>query len=182
MTLRCTGKLLERLNLPSKLGAGTLTAPNSIVPFSIPPTTALGDWYAHILFTQPAHLILTVSEKSRLCLILPARELSTLETRFQTKVAELLRRMGIPEAEIECEVQKMSPLAFGSTKIYSETGTSVNRSVLGSINEFARIVKWSLQLGERNLGELAEDINQMSCSALDYEFPIEVARDLLRAS
>ena len=63
MTLRCTQKLLDRLSL-----SGNLDTPETLSP-----TSMLGDWYATILFTRPSQLVLAVSEKSRLCLLLPAR-------------------------------------------------------------------------------------------------------------
>ncbi len=103
MTLRCTGKLLERLKLPEPK-AKTEAAQSALLTNALP-TTALGDWYATILFTRPSHLILAVSERSRLCLLLPARELSTLALRFPAEAAELLRRIGTSEKEVEREVE-----------------------------------------------------------------------------
>ena len=171
MTLRCTQKLLERLSL-----SGNLDAPETLSP-----TSMLGDWYATILFTRPSQLVLAVSEKSRLCLLLPARELSTLAPRFRTEVAELLRRIGASEEEVEREVQGMSPLTFASTKVLSDTGTSVNRSVLGSMNDFTRMVKFSLQRREWPLLDLSEQMCETPCGPLQMRSPKEVARDLLRA-
>jgi hypothetical protein len=170
MILRCTQKLLGRLSLPDNLDASqTLT-----------PSPVLGDWYATILFTRPSQLILAVSEKSRLCLLLPARELSTLAPRFRIEVAELLRRIGASEEEIEREVQEMSPLTFASTKVLSDTGTSVNRSVLGSMNDFTRMVKFSLQRREWPLLDLSEQMCETPCGPLQMRSPKEVARELLR--
>ena len=181
MTLRCTGKLLERMNLPGGEDAGsssrTDTAPQSALP-----TTALGDWYATILFTRPAHLILAVSERARLCLLLPARELDTLTPRFRAEVQALLRRIGASEKEAEREAREMSPLAFGPTKVISQSGASVNRSVLGSMNDFTRMVKVSLQLREWTLRDLAEQMCETPCGPLGMRSPNEVARELLRGN
>jgi len=49
-TLRCTAKLLTRLK-------AQLTA----VPTA--PSTWLGEWYANLLFTRPAWLVLCLSER-----------------------------------------------------------------------------------------------------------------------
>jgi hypothetical protein len=46
-TLRCTRILLKRLK-----------AQPGVVAF--PPSTRLGDWYAHLLFVRPAQLVLAV--------------------------------------------------------------------------------------------------------------------------
>ena len=170
MTLRCTQKLLDRLSL-----SGNLDAPETLSP-----TSMLGDWYATILFTRPSQLILAVNEKSRLCLLLPARELSTLAPRFCVEVAELLRRIGASEEEVEREVQKMSPLTFASTRVLSDKGTSTNRSVLGSMNDFTRMVKFSLLRREWPLLDLSEQMCETPCGPLQMRSPNEVARDLLR--
>lgn len=170
-TLRCTRKLLERLSLPDNLDA----------PETLSPTPMLGDWYATILFTRPSQLILAVSEKSRLCLLLPARELNMLAPRFCMEAAELLRRIGASEEEVEREMQAMSPLNFASTKVRMDTGMSVNRSVLGSMNDFTRMVKFSLQRREWPLRDLSEQMCETPCGPLQMRSPKEVARDLLRA-
>jgi len=171
MTLRCTQKLLERLSL-----SGNLDAPETLSP-----TPVLGDWYATILFTRPSQLILAVNEKSRLCLLLPARELSTLAPRFCVEAAELLQRIGVSEEAVEHEVQEMSPLTLASTRVLSETGTSVSRSVLGSMNDFTRMVKFSLQRREWPLLDLSEQMCETPCGPLQMRSPKEVARELLVA-
>jgi hypothetical protein len=67
LVLRCTRKLLERL---------------PAFPAPAVSTTVLGDWYATILMVRPAHLVLLVNERSRLPVVLLARELSTLLERI----------------------------------------------------------------------------------------------------
>ena len=76
LVVRCTAKLLSRLKVRS-------TAPSG------PSTTALGDWYATILPVRPAHLVLLVNEASRLPVVLPARELSTLGGRIPDATADV---------------------------------------------------------------------------------------------
>jgi len=171
MTLRCTRKLLDRLSL-----SGNMDAPGTLTP-----TPVLGDWYATILFTRPSQLILAVNEKSRLCLLLPARELSKLAPRFCVEAAELLQRIGVSEEAVEHEVQEMSPLTLASTRVLSETGTSVSRSVLGSMNDFTRMVKFSLQRREWPLLDLSEQMCETPCGPLQMRSPKEVARELLVA-
>jgi hypothetical protein len=53
LTIRCTRKLLERLDVEA-----------SSVPLH--PTNRLGDWYANLLFTGRARLIICVSERTLL--------------------------------------------------------------------------------------------------------------------
>jgi hypothetical protein len=194
MTLRCTRKFLERLNLPEREASQSPSLANTL------PTTTLGDWYATILFTRPAHLILAVSERSRLCLLLPARETNTLASRFPVEAAKLLRRIGASEEEIEREVQEMAPLLFASTKPITpkylipktlndtandaSDNTSSQRSVLGSMNDFTRMVKVSLQLSDYSsdgsLQDLSEQMCETPCGPLKMRSPKEVACELLR--
>lgn len=198
MTLRCTGKLLERLKLPEPKAAQSTLLTNAL------PTTALGDWYATILFTRPSHLILAVSERSRLCLLLPARELGTLALRFPAEAAELLRRIGAPEKEVKREMEEMAPLLFASTKPLTPkilipkapndtsnhapsngpNSASPHRSVLGSMNDFTRMVKVSLQLSDQfsgcTLRDLSEQMCETPCGPLKMRSPKEVACEILR--
>jgi len=81
---------------------------------------------------------------------------------------------------VEREVQKMSPLTFASTRVLSDKGTSTNRSVLGSMNDFTRMVKFSLQRREWPLQDLSEQMCETPCGPLQMRSPNEVARDLLR--
>lgn len=52
-TLRCTQKLLQRMRLDVSDLRGAMTPE---------PTTALGDWYAHLLIIQRQHLVMLVSD------------------------------------------------------------------------------------------------------------------------
>ena len=55
--------------------------PSSSTSSGVRPTNALGDWYADILFTEPAWVI-CVSERSLVSVLLPARTLSSLVPRL----------------------------------------------------------------------------------------------------
>jgi hypothetical protein len=113
LIVRCTAKLLDRLKVPP------LASP-------VPSSTALGDWYATILPLRPAHLVLLVNETTRLPVVLPARELSTLARRIPEAIADVLRDLEIDPEAIGRERQAMSKIAFDRT---------ASRSVLGTMNE-----------------------------------------------
>ena len=74
LIVRCTAKLLARLKVRPE-------------PCSAPSTSRLGDWYATILPVRPSHLVLLVSEVSRLPVVLPARELPTISRRISEAIA-----------------------------------------------------------------------------------------------
>jgi serine/threonine protein kinase len=76
LIVRCTAKLLTRLKVRPEAA-------------STSSTTRLGDWYATILPVRPAHLVLLVNEGTRLAVLLPAREISTLSKRIPEAILEL---------------------------------------------------------------------------------------------
>ena len=115
VVLRCTQKLLVRLKQ-----AGDLP--------SVESTTRLGDWYGNILRIGRRQHPLFISERSRLPVVIPIRELKRLGTVFPDAVCERLSIVGVAAADIADERMRMSELAFGRTR---------NRSLLGTMNDFA---------------------------------------------
>ena len=67
VVLRCTQKLLLRLK-QADLSPGTES------------TTLLGDWYGNILRIGRQQFLLFISERSRLPVVIPIREMRLLET------------------------------------------------------------------------------------------------------
>ena len=86
-------------------------------------TTTLGDWYFKLLFARPEWLLLGVSERSRLPVVLPARELRTMSTRLQDAAGRIFEALGISAAAIALERAAMKDVAFAKT---------VDRRVIGS--------------------------------------------------
>src|SRR5258705_11890320 len=113
--LRCTQKLLVRLKQ-----VGDLPPVES--------STRLGDWYANILQVGRRQHLLLISERSRLPVVIPIRELKRLGTVFPDAVCERLSLVGIAARDIADEGMRMLELAFGRTR---------NRSLLGTLNDFA---------------------------------------------
>jgi hypothetical protein len=87
LTIRCTRKLLERLDVEA-----------SSVPLH--PTNRLGDWYANLLFTGRARLIICVSERTLLPVfveagppILTRRRWGSLKTTMWSKHSRRIEPM-----------------------------------------------------------------------------------------
>ncbi|MGI9089747.1 MAG: DUF6933 domain-containing protein [Gemmatimonadaceae bacterium] len=169
VTLRCTKKLLRRM----KRSAPTAAAPA---------TTALGDWYATLLFVRPRHLVLCVSERSRLAVLLEAAPLTTLAARFVPALREVLEALGVSDAAISREEQEMVPWFLGPTQ---------SRSVLGTLNEYVKTLEYEREAmslpGTASIPDAAAILeqslflSQIICSPLQWRHPGEVARDLLEA-
>ncbi|MBI3493451.1 MAG: hypothetical protein HY047_16970, partial [Acidobacteria bacterium] len=87
-----------------------------------------------VLVTKPQHVVLLVNEATRLSVVVPARHLSTLPTRFATGLKAVLTRLQIPEEVIAGEVREMRDVAFGTT---------ASRSVLGTMNDYVHHIEWA---------------------------------------
>jgi hypothetical protein len=115
VVLRCTQKLLARLKQYGD-------------PPAIESTTRLGDWYGNILRIGARQHLLFISERSRLPVIVPIREAKRLSAVFPEAVCHRLAVVGVTTADIAEERARMSEMVFGRTR---------NRSLLGTINDFA---------------------------------------------
>jgi len=147
-TLRCTARLRKRL------GTTEETA-------STPPSTRLGDWYAHLVFTRP-QLVLCVSERTLLPVPIPAREGSLLVSRLREAVGQMLRALRIGEEAVAAEEAEMMDAVIGKT---------VSRQVLGSMNDFVRML--DSYRGTGTLLEVSLHLAETPCGPLRMNSPRE---------
>jgi hypothetical protein len=159
LTLRCTAKLLHRMGLRQPL------------PEPGPSTTALGDWYGHLVYLRRRPTVLLVSERSLLPVLLPARDLPSLPFRFALALVEVLSRLGTPPVAVEDELAELAEMAFAKTR---------NRRVMGSITDFVNHLQGTVRrTPDSTLEDLQDSLLQMPCSPLDYLCPALVAPLLL---
>jgi uncharacterized protein DUF6933 len=162
VVLRCTHKLLARLKRPD-------------VPPGVGSTTRLGDWYGNILRIGRRQHLIFISERSRLPVVIPIREVKRLETVFPDAVCDVLAAVGVAADDIADERSRMSEIAFGRTR---------NRSVLGTLNDFA----FMAQQGNANRAEpessqeLVRFLAQTPILPLAGASPIELTRAGIRSS
>jgi len=155
-TLHCTQRLRDRLNRPL---ASEVT----------PASTVLGDWYATVLFWKP-QLALLVNVRTLLPALLPLAPAGSLPERVGPELRHVLRAHGIDPAFIEREVAAMAEV------VVAKTG---NRSVVGTMNEFAFEAKVYRELGEAtDLVGLAMRLAETPCSAIEYNSPARVLREI----
>ena len=159
--LRCTKKLLTRLGLPAD-------------PRAESSSTILGDWYADILFAYRRQVVLCVSENARVPIVLPARELRTLDKRLPVALGLLLSDLQVSQSAISRELAAMATL---------KVGTTASRSILGTVNDFAIAITRALaEDPDINLHQLTLHLNETPVGPLKYENPGEVARQLFGGS
>ena len=125
VTLRATQKVLRQL--PEKSGSGR------------PPDTGLGDWYVNRLVVDRKPLLLLVSSLSLLAILKPARNVKDLPNRLTDFVAGRLHRLGVDPDLINEEVAAMNPV---------EVGKTADRSVVGIMVDFAKMIPHFLPIGE----------------------------------
>jgi hypothetical protein len=160
VTLRCTQKLLKRLRMQP---SGDTFAPSS----------PLGDWYAAPFSVGHARLVMCVSESSLLPVFVRSQSRDGLIARFREAVLAVLQQLDVSRSALRAERQHLADVVVGIT---------VNRSVLGSMNDFAVQGRWYLKTkGEGNLLALALDLADIPCGPLQYRHPRQVVRELLRA-
>ena len=156
VVLRCTQKLLVRLK---RVG-------------DLPPVeaaTRLGDWYGNILRIGRRQHLLFISERSRLPVVIPIRELKRLGTVFPDAVCERLAIFGVAAGDIADERARMSEIVFGRTR---------NRSLLGTLNDFAFMARSmdARRTEPESPEELMRFLSQTPILPLDGASPIELTR------
>jgi hypothetical protein len=119
LVLRCTQKLLKRIGPP------VADPPES--------TTALGDWYAQPLAVGHQRYVVLVSERSRLPVLMPGRDVKHLAAHFPAALSRVLEGLGVPEEIIARERAEAGEIVVART---------ASRSVLGTLNDFSHMLKW----------------------------------------
>lgn len=156
-TLRCTKKLLKRLDVPVHDGEATPLA-----------TTRLGDWIANVVFHDRRPLVLAASQATLLPVILPVAPAKTLPLRFPDAVVEMLEQIQIPRDQIDAEHEAMSVCVVEPARV-------ADRVSLGSLNDFAVLLdRWL----ETSLLDAAVRLSGAPCGPLKMERPADVTRAL----
>lgn len=127
-------------------------------------TTTLGDWYANIVYVRSHRLVLCTSEESLLSVVFTGRQLPRdFGDNFRRSVKTVLRAIGVPDTTIRHELDQMNDYVVTRTE---------NRSVLGSMNDFAFHMKIRLpELGIDSLDALSLELSGIPCGPLSYDTP-----------
>ena len=164
ITLRCTRKLLDRINKP-------------IMADPVPSTSLLGDWYANVIsLPLPVRsVVIFTSEPTRLTAIVPGRGRTRTTADFQERVVDLLHRLGLPSQCIEREAEALADVQVART---------ISRSVLGSMNDIAWQIRVRVEMSETyqafSLEAMEMELSMLLHSPLKYRRPIDIARELCR--
>lgn len=150
-TIHATKKLLDRVKQP-------VAAPVE------EPSTALGNWYATVLFWKP-QVALFVNERTLLPVFVPLAPAAKLAGRFPDQLGRVLEGLGVPVEFALQEVGAMSEASYAK---------SPNRSVVGSMNDFAFMADVARAHGQgADLVALSVDLADTPCGPLrrSHGFP-----------
>jgi hypothetical protein len=143
-TIHGTKKLLDRVKQP-------------LEPLVDEPSTALGDWYATVIFWKP-QVALFVNERTLLPVVLSLAPATTLAGRFPAGLHDVLSALGVNPAFVETETRLMAEHAYAKT---------ANRSVVGIMNEFTFLAgHWRHSVPDGDLVALSLDLASTPCSPL----------------
>src|SRR6267142_7166233 len=120
LVLRCTQRLLKRRPGPVQ------ERQDALVP-------RLGDWHANLIRLAHSPIVLCVNDISLLTILVPGRDFPNFVPAFQNRLAGRLGRMGLPTETISAERAAMEIV---------QIQPSNSRSVLASMNDFVRHLKW----------------------------------------
>jgi len=120
LVLRCTQRLLKRNPGP------TQQQRDALVP-------VLGNWHANLIRLAKSPIVLCVNDISLLAILVPGRNFPNFVFAFQDRLAGRLGRMGLATETISAERAAMEIV---------QIQPSNNRSVLASMNDFVRHLKW----------------------------------------
>ncbi|MFO1256262.1 MAG: hypothetical protein U1E37_11445 [Sphingomonadaceae bacterium] len=164
--LHCTKKLLDRIK------------PEIVAPGQS--DTALGNWYATVLFWKP-QVALLVSERTLLPVLMQLAPAATLARRFPAQFALVLKEHGVSSEFIAQEVWRMDKVQHAKT---------ANRSVVGILNEFVKQAEFWLAAYAYEKGDdddllaISAKLAETPCSPL-YKGPVspdKALHELVKAS
>jgi len=162
LTLQCTNKLLKELK--------TEMSP-------IKDTDPLTLWHANLIILDRRKCLIFTNDKTRYTLLVPGLKKPDFKISGEIFLDKLFKSMlndGIPQQGIEKVLNTCSSYCFTRTS---------NKSVLGTMNDIASIIKWSVYneggLLNTDLSDLMMKMNRMPMKPLGYGFSIDAFKQML---
>jgi hypothetical protein len=128
----------------------------------------LGNWHANLVYLAKSPIVLCVNDISLLAILVPGRDFPNFVSAFQNRLAGRLRRMSLAIDTISAERAAMEIV---------QIQPSNSRSVLASMNDFVRHLKWrSRNHFDFSEADTLEDmLSETPMGALKYQYAVEVA-------
>ena len=155
--LNCTKKLAKRL-------------PFEFIEDPAQSSNKLGSWSANSFNIGRFPMILFTNDRTLMSVVIPFKEASTFHNRFLESLEVLLHSIALSSREIGPELAEMTTV---------QLTTRINRSILGSMNDFVFHARATLyHRPNLTLEELSFQLSGIPCSPLKYGFPREAALSL----
>ena len=153
VVIRCTQKLLKRM------AAGSALRKPKVPTTDPASTTRLGDWFANLVQVGHQHLIVLAAEKTRLPIVVRAKDAKRLAAHLAEALPQVLNALGVPHAEIRRELHEMQEYVYAPTN---------NRSLVSTLNEFAFFLARHMQDDpEADLTEVALQLSEIPILVLE---------------
>ena len=159
--LHCTGKLRKEMGLKNSDLTEAETEPSF-----------LGSWHANLIYAKRKKAVLFVDDKTLFNFIainLKRNEIKDLSNIFRENLYQTLTLEGFSAEKIKKTMAEYETIQYDKTR---------NRSVLGSMNDYAFHYKYHIQNGEF-LPDIIHKLNRMPMGALKYAYPIDELRKAL---
>ncbi len=161
--IQCTKKLLTELKVEDS--GATI------------PTSPLGSWHANLLTLDRRKCVLFTNDLTRYSFLvtgLRKPDFQVLDEVFRQSLFKSLINDGFNQEQIEKVLDEIREISFTKTS---------SRSVLGSMNDIADIIKWTLPaeggLANTDTVALMKKMNRMLMKPIGYKYAVEVLREAL---
>lgn len=169
LVIRCTAKLFKELAITKSRIYDFLQLDNF-----------LGSWYANIVFISRKKCLLFVNEKTLFTFIIPGIKKSDLKNFKELFIENLslnLNYIGVEQSVINRIRDLYDEFELGKTQ---------NKSVLGSMVDYAKCYKYQIQFEDGhligNILEINSEMNEMPMGAIGYMNGKRMLQNLLRQS
>lgn len=163
ITIQCTQKLLKEVGPEYK---------EAVIP-----TMPLGCWHANLLILDRRKCVLFTNDQTFYSFLVPGLkkpDFKMLDEVFRQSLFKNLMHDGFSQTAIERVLDEVREVAFTKTS---------SRSVLGTMNVMASIIKWTVHdeggLLNVDVVEMNSELNRMPLGPLGYKFSIELLKEVL---
>jgi len=128
----------------------------------------LGNWHANLIRLAKSPIVLCVNDSSLLAILVRGRDFPNFVSAFQNRLARRLERMGLATDAISAERAAMEIVHIQPSN---------SRSILASMNDFVRNLKWIMKnnFDFEKADALEDMLSETPMGALKYQYPVEVA-------
>ena len=163
IAIQCTQKLLKEVGQEFKV--------------AIIPTVPLGCWHANHLLLDRRKCVLFTNDLTRYSFFvagLKKPDFKILDEVFRQNLFKCLMRDGFSQEAIEKVLDEIREVVFTRTS---------DRSVLGTMNDMAQIIKWTVHdeggLGNVDVVDMVSKLNRIPLGPLDYRYSFERVGEVL---